>query len=43
MSAAKSSKNSAEEVIQGFNKLRVEQRQMAQKVAELEQELNEHR
>ncbi|KAF0304358.1 Prefoldin subunit 2 [Amphibalanus amphitrite] len=41
--SAKISKNSAEEVIQGFNKLRIEQRQLAQKVAELEQELNEHR
>jgi len=43
MSAAKTSKQNAEEIIAGFNKLRMEQRQTAQKVAELEQELNEHR
>ncbi|XP_037088190.1 prefoldin subunit 2-like isoform X2 [Pollicipes pollicipes] len=41
--SGKTAKNSAEEVIQGFNKIRSEQRQLAQKVAELEQELNEHR
>lgn len=41
-----SSKNAAktnEEIIQGFQRLRTEQRQLASKLSELEMDLNEHK
>lgn len=34
---------SNEEVIQGFQRLRTEQRQLASKLSELEMDLNEHK
>lgn len=41
--AAKGSKKSNEEVFQGFQNLRAEQRQLANKISELEMDLNEHK
>lgn len=39
----KSSKKSSEEVFAGFQNLRAEQRQLANKISELEMDLNEHK
>lgn len=36
-------KKSQEEILQGFNILRTEQRQIASKIFELENDLNEHK
>lgn len=41
--AAKGNKKSNEEVFQGFQNLRAEQRQLANKISELEMDLNEHK
>jgi hypothetical protein len=41
--APKHANKSNEEVIQGFQRLRTEQRQLASKLSELEMDLNEHK
>lgn len=41
--AAKPAKKSSEEVFAGFQNLRTEQRQLANKISELEMDLNEHK
>ncbi len=41
--AAKNASKSNEEIIQGFQRLRTEQRQLASKLSELEMDLNEHK
>nr|CAG4643654.1 EOG090X0L97 [Ilyocryptus agilis] len=40
---SKNAKKSNEEIIQGFQRLRAEQRQLASKLSELEMDLNEHK
>nr|CAG4638878.1 EOG090X0L97 [Cyclestheria hislopi] len=42
-SGAKNASKSGEDIIQGFQKLRTEQRQLASKLSELEMDLNEHK
>ena len=42
-SSAKNAAKSNEEIIQGFQKLRGEQRQLVSKLSELEMDLNEHK
>ena len=39
----KNAGKSNEEIVQGFQKLRSEQRQLVNKLSELEQDLNEHK
>ena len=41
--AGKGAPKSNEEIIQGFQRLRTEQRQLANKLSELEMDLNEHK
>ena len=41
--ATKGTTKSNEEIIQGFQRLRTEQRQLANKLSELEMDLNEHK
>lgn len=41
--ASKNASKSNEEIIQGFQRLRTEQRQLASKLSELEMDLNEHK
>nr|CAG4649030.1 EOG090X0L97 [Polyphemus pediculus] len=42
-SSAKNAAKSNEEIVQGFQRLRTEQRQLASKLSELEMDLNEHK
>ena len=39
----KNASGSNEEIVQGFQRLRAEQRQLANKLSELEMDLNEHK
>lgn len=41
--ASKNASKANEEIIQGFQRLRTEQRQLANKLSELEMDLNEHK
>nr|CAG4641386.1 EOG090X0L97 [Eulimnadia texana] len=41
--APKTGKNGGEEIVQGFHKLRNEQRHLVSKLSEIEMDLNEHR
>ncbi len=40
---SKAAAKSNEEIVQGFQKLRAEQRQLVSKLSELEMDLNEHK